>query len=107
MAQSTLEMIQAIEDKAAKIDASYHDQIEQLKEEQELRLEAATKEEQQNCEKQFEITEKKLQEELKQAQEELKQTKEQFQRRTEEVMTQKKDALVDYIIQEVVKKYGY
>ena len=42
MAKSTLEVIQAIEDKAAKIDQEYKDQIAVLEERQRERLESET-----------------------------------------------------------------
>lgn len=106
MAKSTLEMIQEIEDKAAKLDRGYQEQIAELEERQSERLENATALYKTECQASLAEYQNQLKEELKDAQDALKQMQDQYKQRTNDAMTKMRDELVYKIVTEVVNKYG-
>lgn len=106
MAKSTLEVIQAIEDKAEKIDQEYKDQIAVLEERQRERLESETLLLKEENEKALEEFKAQLEQELVDAREALEKAQAQYTEQTNEAMTGMRDELIDNIVIEVVNKYG-
>ncbi|MGX7106810.1 hypothetical protein ACWOBE_03320 [Hutsoniella sourekii] len=106
MAKNTLQIVKGIEDEAKKIQKQYELQIQALAQEEEKRLQDDEAKFDLETEKLVKQLTNQLQTEKDQLEKEVEDTLSLHHSRSQEVLDSRKEALVDQIIERVVKMYG-